>query len=105
MIRQYPHTITLTIHTGSTQDTDGNWTGGSTAAVEMECRAEVNSTDGIIITPGGTQIRYDWTVYMPLSSTIILPGTAVEVRNGATVLCNSTVKQFSPGQLNHRAWL
>lgn len=105
MITQHPHTITFTTVTGGTEDSNGDWSGGSSSTVTKNCRAEINSRNGFVAAPDGTQIRYDWTVYMPLPQSTIAPGTSVEVKNGEEVLCKSTVKQFSAGQLNARVWL
>lgn len=104
-MKQYPHTITFTTVTGSTLNSSGDWTGGTETTVTKECRAEVNSKNGFIATPGGTQIRYDWTVYMARG--IKVPyGMQVQVRDESNeVLCKSTVKQFSQGQLNQRVWV
>lgn len=106
MVKQYPHTITFTTVSGSTfNETTGDWSGGTTATVTKVCRAEINSGNGLIAAPDGTQIRYDWTVYMPLPQSTIIAGTNVQVKNGDEVLCNARVKQFSAGQLNARVWL
>ncbi len=106
MVKQYPHTIIFTtISAGTLNETTGNWTVGTTATVTKVCRAEINSSNGFVVGPDGTQIRYDWTVYMPLPQSTILPGTTVEIKSGEEVLYRSTVKQFSAGQLNARVWL
>jgi hypothetical protein len=104
-MKQYPHTIIFTTVTGGTVNSSGDWVGGTESSVTKNCRAEVNSKNGMIITPGGTQVKYDWTVYME-RGVKMAPGTKVEVRDEASeVLCKSTVKQFSQGQLNQRVWL
>jgi hypothetical protein len=104
-MKQYPHKITFTTVTGSTLNGSGDWTAGSETTVTKDCRAEINSKNGLIVTPGGTQIKYDWTVYMAIGSKI-KPGTQVEVKDSNNeVLCKTTVKQFSQGQLNQRIWL
>ena len=104
MFRQYPHSITITTLSGSTLDSSGNWTVGTAQTVTRECRAEVNSKNGLIVAADGTQIRYDWVVYMPKSD-VVTPGSQVEIKDGDRVLCKSIVKQFSQGQLNQRLWL
>lgn len=106
MVKQYPHTITFTTESGGSEDPNtGDWISGTTATETKVCRAEINSSNGFVVGPNGTQIRYDWTVYMPLPQSTITPGTRVEVKNGSEVLYSSTVKQFSTGQLNARLWL
>lgn len=105
MINQYPHTIKVTVKTGSTQDANGDWTGGSTSNNTYSCRAEVNTKNAIIAAADGTQIRYDWIVYMPLPAITGILGSDIEVKEGERVLCKSTLKQFSVGQLNQRLWL
>lgn len=106
MIQQYPHTVKLTATSGSTQDSNGDWTGGTPSVTILKGRAEVNTKNAFITDANGTLIRYDWTVYIPLPPGIVALGTMVEVKDdNDKVLCKSTVKQFSAGQLNQRLWL
>lgn len=105
MVKQYPHILKTTVITGSTQDGNGNWTGGTPTEVQTPCRFEPNEKSGFIKADDGSQIVYDGIVYLPLPATEIAPGTQVEVLNGATVLSNGSVKRFSSAQLNARVWL
>jgi len=104
MVKQYPHTITITTQSGSSK-VNGSWQAGTETTVDKSCRYEPNKGNGLITAADGTQINYDGIVYMPLPQTYLQPGTAVEVKNGATVLLNGTVKQCSVGQQNARLWL
>lgn len=104
MVKQYPHTITVTIKTGSSK-VSGNWQPGTEITTDKNCRYEPNKGNGVIAAADGTQINYDGIVYMPLPQTYLQPGTEVEVKDGATVLLKGTVKQCSIGQLNARLWL
>jgi hypothetical protein len=105
MAVQYPHKIQLTTVSGSVQDGQGNWTAGTESTVEKSCRAEPNSSSGLIATADGSKVNYSWTVYLPLPVDPIAPGTVVKILSGARVLCNDKVIRFSEGQLNARVWL
>lgn len=106
MVKQYPHTIKLTVLTDSTQNTENEWEDGESETEEIPCRAEPNSTNGFINGADGSQVRYDWTVYFPLPVDTIEPGTQVEIFSaGCNSMGKGTVKRFSAGQLNARAWI
>lgn len=105
MIQQYPHTLKITTVSGSTQDGNGNWQPGTPVTVEKPCRAEPNNRNALVKADDGTQVVFDFTVYMPLPVEIIAVGTQVKVYNVDELLGANTVKRFSKGQLNARAWL
>ena len=105
MVKQYPHTISITTKSGSTKDGNGNWTSGTDTTVDKAGRYEPRSGNGYINDADGSRIYYDGIVYFPLPQSTLAPGTKVVVKNGAEVLCTSTVKRFSAGQLNARIWL
>lgn len=105
MVTQYPHILKTKVINGSTQDSNGDWTGGTETDVETACRFEPNSKNGFIKADDGSQVVYDGIVYLPLPATEIAPGTTVEVTSGAIVLSKDTVKRFSAGQLNAKVWL
>ena len=104
MVKQYPHTIRITTQAVATR-TSGNWTPGSETTTDKEGRYEPNNGKGYIEAADGTKIYYNGIVYLPLPQTTLAPGVKVEVKNGAEVLCKSTVLRFSAGQLNARVWL
>jgi len=106
MVKQYPHTLKLTILEDSTQGSDGEFEAGDSETQRKCCRAEPNSTNGLINAADGMQVRYDWTVYFPLPADQIEPGTQVEIFDrDDNSLGKGTVKRFSAGQLNARAWI
>jgi hypothetical protein len=105
MIKQYPHTISITTQAQATRNGSGNWVPGSSSTVEKACRYEPRSGNGFIQDADGQRIYYDGIVYLPLPQTTLAPGVTVEIKNGAEVLSKSTVKRFSAGQLNARVWL
>lgn len=94
-----------------TEDTDrdtdsGNWEQADPETENIDCRAEANSTNGFVQTVDGTSVKYDWTVYMPIPVDDIDPGTEVEIFDDNNIsLGRGTVKRFSRGQLNARAWI
>lgn len=101
MVKQYPHTISVTWKGQSTQDANLNWVEGSPASFESICRAEVNSSGKKISGVDGTLIEYSFTVYMPHTETII-PIGANYTLNGSVV---GTVKGAWNGQLSSRIWV
>jgi hypothetical protein len=105
MVRQYSHRLVITAISGSTQDGNGNWVTNTPSTMEKNCRAEPNSKNAMVKSDDGTQIVFDFTVYLPLPVDRIAVGTKVTVYNGTEVLCINTVKRFHPGQLNARLWL
>lgn len=107
MVTKYPHKMTLTITTGSTQDSNGDWIAGTTMVIEKECRAEPSGGNGYISGPDGSKINYSWIVYMPLPVDKILEGVTIEVIDKKTSesILKDKVIRFSRGQLNARLWL
>lgn len=107
MVTQYPHIISIQSKaTDATQDGNGNWIPGSDGpTTTLSCRAESASGNGYIVGIEGQVINYSWIVYFPQSVPAIKTGSSVTVMNGTEVVCSDTVKRFSRGQLNCRAWL
>lgn len=107
MVIQYPHTITIrTKAADATQDGSGNWIPGADGSETMlPCRAESSTGSGYISGVEGQQINYSWVVYFPSGAPLIKTGTSVTVMNGSEIVLTDTVKRFSRGQLNCRAWL
>ena len=104
-IIQYPHKLTATIVSGTTQDENGNWVPGTPTTRQMDCRAEPNDKGRLLQLADGSQILYAWVVYMPKGTTSVPDGTQVEVFWGSELIGRGTVKRFSQGQLNSRLWL
>jgi hypothetical protein len=105
MITQYPHTINLTTNADSTQDSDGNWTPGSTTTVSKSCRAEPSGGNGYVRAADGERINFNWIVYLPLPQDKVKEGTLVTIFDGAEQIARDKVLRFSRGQLNARIWL
>lgn len=106
MVKQYPHTITITTYPSGTRDEDGNPLQGTpTTTTATKCRYEPNQKAAMIVKEDGTEVVYSGTVFMPLSSLHISPGATAEVKNGDQVLSNGKVLRFSKGQINMRLWL
>lgn len=104
-VSQYPHTMSYATVSDSEQNGDGNWTDGTTDALETKCRYEPSTKPVFVEAADGQQIRITGMVYMPLPALNIQPGTRVQVFDGVTVLSKETVKRYSAGQLNQRIWL
>ncbi len=105
MVKQYPHTISITQAGTGTQDSNGNITVGSSTSISAVCRAEPASGERMITGPNGTVTSYDWMVYLPVISNEVIPGASAVVMNGSTQLHSGPVKRFFKGQLSCKIWL
>jgi hypothetical protein len=105
MVKQYPHTVTIKTMTDATQDANGNMVPGVPTDLVMTGRYEPANGNGTVEATDGTRINYTGIVYLPLPASSLKPGSPVEVKNGATVLCIGKILRFSLGQLNARIWL
>jgi hypothetical protein len=105
---RYPHKLTIWKADPSTQDSNGNWVTGWDIIKQTHCRAEPNLSvrDGLMNAGDGKVVNYSWTVYMPANGPEIGTGAKVVISNADdTEIASDTVKRFSRGQLNARAWL
>ncbi len=101
MVKQYPHTITVSWKPKATQDENGNWiTPEGDSVFESVCRAEPNGKGQILRGTDGSEIYFAYTVYMPKTS-VIIPKDAKVVIGEIT----GKVKRHENGQLNSRLWL
>lgn len=107
MVTQYPHKMTIVARQDNERDDSGEWEESEDPGTsDITCRAEPNSTNGFMQTVDGTSVKYDWTVYIPLPVDDIDPGTQAEIFDDNNVsLGKGSVKRFSRGQLNARAWI
>ena len=107
MVVQYIHTLTASIQAAGTTDNSGDYipSSSSPATVTQSCRAESSDGSGYITGSDGKRVDFGWIVYMPLEATKLPIGTAVTIVNGSELVCKDTVKRFSRGQFNCRAWL
>lgn len=101
MVKQYPHTISISWKGKSTQDANLNWVEGTPHTFESVCRAEPNGSAKKITGKDGSLIEYTFAVFMPLTDTVI-PVGANYTLNGSIV---GTVKGAANGQLNSRLWV
>lgn len=102
---QYPDSIVLTITIPATQDSNGNWTAGSTSTLTSACRLEPNGTGRQMMGDDGVLRDYAYTCYLPQMTTVVPTGSpyvATTLNNG---VITGTVKRPSNGQLNSRLWL
>jgi len=105
MVKQYPHTIVLTIPSGTVKDGNGNYAVGTPTITSLSGRYEPSSGNGTVEAADGTRINYSGICYLPLPSGSLKPGTPVTVKNGSAVLLQGKILRFSMGQLNARIWL
>ena len=109
MVVQYPHTIKYNHVTQGEayQNADGDWVVPEVTEAEViqKCRLEVNGTGKKTAGEDGTLIEYGFAIYMPLDSKSIPFNQVVEVYNRSELIGKGSVKRFSRGQLNARAWV
>lgn len=101
MVKQYPHTISVTWKGQSTQDENHNGVEGADFSFESDCRAEVNSSGKK--TPGvdGVLVEYSFTIFMPITD-MTIPIGANYTLNGSMV---GSVKGAWNGQFNSKLWV
>lgn len=108
MVSQYNHTLKYTTVTPATQDSNGDFVGGTTDTIVKPCRYEPTNGSAFIMGADGQQVVYSGTVYMPLGNSIAF-GSDIEVwgfeDNVLVLKVKGTVKRFDRGQLNQRIWL
>jgi hypothetical protein len=101
-VKQYPHTIIASIVPGTTsRDENGNWQPDASADITYQCRYEPAGGNAFFEMADGQRVNYSGIIYMPVSVDDIPVGTKVTV----TGILTETVKRFSRGQLNARAWI
>ncbi|OLY92505.1 hypothetical protein SAMN05444008_102375 [Cnuella takakiae] len=110
MVSQYPDLISFTPSATATRDGQGNWVEGVAGeAVQSSCRCEPASGNAQIMGVDGALISYASAVYLPQRCPELPQGASVTVtiqRDGQDPeIFTGTVKRFSRGQLNARAWL
>jgi hypothetical protein len=105
MVTQYPDTAVFAIPGTPAQDLDGNWYVPDPTTLTTTCRAEYNSKQGTVQTRDGQVVQYDYTVYQPVHTTEIAPGTQVVVTTHAGRVIEGTVKRHENNQLNSKSWV
>jgi hypothetical protein len=106
MVKQYPHTLILTAVEDTPMDGNGNWITGHEVSISLKGRAEPNSKGQMIASQDGTQVLFDWMVYMPLPADEITPGTRIVLKDeDGNQFGEGTIKRYSRGQMNARIWL
>lgn len=107
MVKQYPHTLTVTKVNETTRDENGDYLQADVGqTITSVCRAEAEKgSDGFIIGADGTTIKFSWIVYMPLGVSGMVVGSKVTVDQDGETIVTDTVKRYSKGQLNVRIWL
>lgn len=106
MVKQYPHTATVTITGTPVTQPNGDITPGETTTSSFICRLEPASGNGYVTGIGGIKVDYQWKLYCNKSTAVIPVGASIVVTNNVgEQLCKDTVKFFSKGQLNCRLWL
>lgn len=105
MVIQYPDTAVFAYTADPVQDLDGYMTVEASGSLTTSCRCEFNSRGALLGLEDGQMVNYDYTVYQPVHTTDISPGTPVTLtlHNGRTVI--STVKRHENNQMNSKSWV
>lgn len=105
MVKQYPHTIKITVLSKPVQDDDGNWLSGELTEIHSgECRAEPNGKGEVIRGEDGSELSFAFNVFMPRMEIDIPVNAHVEITIGKK-LVTGKVKRHYNGQLNSRIWV
>jgi len=102
---QYPDSLTVTVTTPLTQNSSGDWTGGTTTVLTLTCRFEPNGSGRQVMGDDGVLRDYAYKAYLPPMTTVIPTGSAyvATTLNNGTI--TGTVKRPHNGQLNSQLWL
>jgi hypothetical protein len=105
---RYPHMLRVVAMSASTQNANGDWEQGEEMIIETHCRAEpaVRVNDGLQGAIDGRIVNYAWIIYMPANAPQLGVGAIATITDlDLQVIASDTIKRFSRGQLNVRAWL
>ena len=109
MITQYPQTLKFDHVTAGEPYIDENGDtvipDGTTTTIEVKCRFEPNQKGETIPSNDGLQLSYGWIVYIPLPQLEIPEGITILGFDQEKQIASGTIKRFSKGQLNARAWV
>jgi hypothetical protein len=109
MVIQYPNILKFDLVSGSTTETDENGDTvilpGTITTIEIKCRFEPNGTGQYLIGQDGLRLDFGWIVYQPLGQIDIPEGIEVKGYLGVKVIASGTIKRYSQGQMNARAWV
>lgn len=105
---RFPHMLRVVAMSASTLNSNGDWEQGEDMIIETHCRLEpaVRVTDGLQGVVDGRAVNYDWVLYMPANAPQLGVGATATITDAdLQVIASDTIKRFSRGQLNARAWL
>lgn len=109
---QYPHQLHYDGGQYATVQKDANGRfiqpTQATSPQVLNCRAEVSEgSSGVRLTVGtdGQQTDFLFTVYLPSGILYIPAGTAVEIREGGSLIGQGKVKRFNRGTFHNRLWI
>lgn len=108
MVDRFPHTVSVFV-SGNTpvRDSNGDWLPNQPLlSFIVKGRAESSTGNGYITDVDGKQISYSWVIYFGNTSMSNIPtGSTIFVDTSSNNVLTGTVKRFSKGQLNCRAWV
>ena len=106
MVKQYPHSITITPKVDPVQGHSGDFAApGTGAVVTSPCRVEPAGSNPVLTGADGNVVNYAFVVYMPLRTNQFRYGDAVVITLANQSQFTGFIKQQSNGQLNTRLWV
>lgn len=106
MVSQYPDIINIVWKGQPYQDSEGKWVQPMTETFfSGKCRAVAATADRRNKSQSGMSIKYQYTVFMPKTTTIIPEGAKVEITRHDGLQIEGTAKNPINNQLNSVLWL
>lgn len=105
MVKQYPHTVTISSTAASTQDANGDLVAGTESSFSFSGRFETNSRGNFLKAADGKQIVYSGIIYSSLAAPNVPIGASITVSDDGGTIATGNVMQVSRGQLNVRIWI
>lgn len=105
---RYPHRLASWKRTESSQDVNGNWITGYDMIIDTHCRAEARTSvnNGLADAADGKVTQFSFEIYLPVNGPTLGTGARVTITNAdGDMIASDTIKRFSRGQLQSRAWI
>lgn len=106
MVAQYPDIIEIVWKGKPYQNEDGKWVQPTDESFfSGKCRVTPATADRRNRSQSGTSIKYEYSVFMPKTTTIIPEGAKVEITRYDGQTIKGTAKNPINNQFNSRLWL
>lgn len=101
MVRQYPHTITITPQPGNSMYTNGTWLANAPGSdAEQACRYEPSQIVKKVQVSDGEFLEYKGIVFLPLTSPDIQEGVTIKITENGKLIVETKSRYFYRGQMN-----